>query len=84
MSTTRIFTPVIVGDWPVGISAFSPGTYDDRAALEISEADYARFNGLDRRARTIVTDVPTGQRFLVRHASCGGACYCAAEATLIV
>jgi hypothetical protein len=53
-----------------------------RAHMEISESDYANFNGLPKGgtvATVRVFDLVSQSYYTVRRASCGSDCFCAAE-----
>lgn len=69
----ELFTPFVPG-----ADAANPL----RAYMQISKADKTRFAELPKNAndQTIeVFDVVSQQSYVVRRASCGGSCYCAAE-----
>lgn len=53
-----------------------------RAYMQISKSDKARFAELPENTneQTVeVFDIVSQQSYIVRRASCGGSCYCAAE-----
>lgn len=68
-----LFTPFVIG---------ADATNPLRAYMQISKADKARFAELPKDAsdQTVeVFDAVSQQSYIVRRASCGGSCYCAAE-----
>jgi hypothetical protein len=57
-----------------------------RVELTLSVADLTQYNALphrDGRKSIVVLDRVTGKRWRLRHAACGGGCFCDATATEI-
>lgn len=52
---------------------------NDRLHLDVSDADLAKVRGLmrDESVHVTVTDIPSGERYVLRRADCGLGCMCA-------